>query len=1129
MSLHRLLSRQLKLSSQLDKALLQSGDLEQITRSLLADREPEQVIADLLERVNESYTRHDRDIKLRTNSLNTSHRELEELNNALRTESHFQNELIASLEDNIENLLRSSGRELDHRSLDVNQLPDVFADLLHENQAAKRQLEFQKFALDEHAIVSITDREGKIIYANDKFCAISGYKREELIGQTHRIVKSNEHPKAFYQELWDTILQGKVWHGEVKNSTREGGYYWVSATIMPILGEDNQPEQFISIRTDITRIKDMEQALQKERRFLEKLANTLGEGVYALDTSGYCIFVNDEAERILGWSKAELQGHKIHDLIHHRDAHGNRVPSSECSIMLVNRDNKTYHSDNEYFIHKSGDGIPVEVTSAPLIHKGVRTGSVAAFRDITQRKQDQLSLELALEKAEQATRAKSEFLANMSHEIRTPMNAIIGLSYLTLDTDLDRKQRDYVGKIQTSAQSLLNIINDILDFSKIEAGQLQIESVEFDLDELLRGVYDVNQLRAQEKGIAFSIHRGYELASRFKGDPVRISQILNNLVSNAVKFTMQGAVTVELLPQQVSPQTVQMRFQVTDTGVGIADEYKATLFDAFTQADASTTRRHGGTGLGLSITRQLTELIGGTINLESELNKGTRIWADIPLIRVQDNTAPEGSHLLAGKTVLLIGADATLLSFIHSFSLPYHAFALDESALPEIRHCLDNTPVDCMIFVTDSVPPQQLQAFFAQLNQHSSACQKIPAVLVSPDDNNTALQVPGSQLHRLSELRTPSSLLDTLQTALQADLTHEIVTPRPHTGSTQTEALNGVRILLAEDNPINTEVARGMLDRLGCVTTSVVNGEEALACLAQEQFDIVLMDLQMPVMDGITAASHIRADSRYDALPVIALTAHAMSGDKQRSLDAGMNDHITKPINPDELVETLHRWVHADSSITPQAPHTPPDAIEHCTLDLPGLDYQGALKRLSNDIDFYLSLWQQFEKRYPDLGQQARERFAARDLAGLNAFGHGLKGVCGNLGADALAVTALEMEQLAELPADGGDWIIHTLTYQQNSLRKNLERLREQLTQTTSDNKADNQTENHDNLRAQLETLIPLLQEGDTDVLGLVSELEAYNGEAVKGAIGQIIDAIMEFDFELATEAAEKLHARLST
>jgi two-component system sensor histidine kinase/response regulator len=1115
--MHRLLSRQLKLTSALDKTLCGSGDFGQIAAALLQAPDAEAALAALLEKVSTSYAQFDRDVKLRTISLQHSHRELEGANEALRSEAHFQQELISSLEDNIESLLASSGRGVASHSLAAEELPGVFAQLLKENQAAQRELEYQKYALDEHAIVSISDAQGNILYANPKFCAISGYTQEELLGQNHRLVKSDEHDETFYQQLWATIRAGETWHGEVKNRSRDGSHYWVSATITPILGDDGRPERYISIRTDITAQKMLEQELERERRFLNRLANTLGEGVYALDNDGVCIFVNDEAVALLGWEKDALLGKHIHDIIHYQRENGEPLPAEQCPIKLVNKTLQTYHCDHEYFIRKSGEGFPVEVTSAPLVYSGVATGSVAVFKDISQRRQDELARREALQKAEAATQAKSEFLANMSHEIRTPMNAIIGLSHLALTTELDKQQRGYVEKIQASSRNLLGIINDILDFSKIEAGRLQIESVQFGLDQLLREVYDLNQVRAEDKGLSFSIRRGFDIPDQLLGDPVRIHQILTNLVSNAIKFTERGSVTVELALKQLQGQALRLALTVRDTGVGISEEHQKTLFDAFTQGDSSTTRKYGGTGLGLSICRQLTALIGGSIEFESTPGRGTCFCVELPLQVASEK--PEPREKLEGKRILLLGGDRLYQEQLKRFGLSYTAYPLDRVSLAEIPEQLDKDPADAIVIVDPQDNRFGLLDYLASLRERVPAVEQLPAIIFTSPRNARVLAngLAGFDIHTSSDLATPSTLFDTLQAVLQP---HLEAPKEPHQLSyAMAQAhVRGLNVLLAEDNPINTEVARAMLEKMGASVLCAANGQEALDLLEEHRFDIVLMDVQMPVMDGYTAVRHIRRESRFDELPVIALTAHAMSGDRERSLEAGMNDHITKPIDPDQLFETLVKWGRVPMFPVPGKRNIEEAQDEAVTQpsDLPGLNVSAALARVSGDMALYLNLLQQFTGRYADLCVQVERLLGQPDLSALNAYAHGLKGVCGTLGAHGLQAVAAELEQLEVLPRDGGIALLNRLDQAGSEVMQSMRQLIQQGEHPSGTLAAEAAC--GEDFSRVLTELKPLLHAGDIEALSVAARLNGCvpaDGEQ-QAAIKALIQATEQFDFEKA-------------
>ena len=524
---------------------------------------------------------------------------------------------------------------------DLEAITQMLSDLLAERERSRRALDNQKFALDQHAIVSITDTHGRIVYANEKFCTSSGYPLSELVGQTHRLVSSGIHPQDFYKDLWHTIQSGRVWRGELCNRSRNGSLLWYSSTIVPLLGTDGLIQQYIGLSTDITRRKAAE----------------------------------------------------------------------------------------------------AEADAARL-------------------------------QAEQANRAKSEFLANMSHEIRTPMNGILGMTALALDTELTHEQRDYLSIVKSSSESLLTIINDILDFSKIEAGKLDIEQIAFDLPSLVNETLRTLKVRAGEKNLELRTLLATGLPNYVIGDPGRLRQVLINLIGNALKFTEQGHVQLSL--QQESDNSGDwLHFAVTDTGIGIAPEKQANIFEAFVQEDASTSRRYGGTGLGLSISSRLIALMGGRMWLQSTLGQGSTFF------------------------------------FI------------------------------------------------------------LPCRIASADSNTSSLPAE-----------------------------------KPQTPSDETPP----KLLLVEDNPVNQRLALALLQKRGYPVTVAVNGEEAVSHYLQGEQQIILMDVQMPIMDGLEATRRIRmleAERGSTRIPIIAMTANAMQGDREVCLAAGMDDYISKPIRAEELYKAL--------------------------------------------------------------------------------------------------------------------------------------------------------------------------------------------------------------------------------
>ena len=494
-----------------------------------------------------------------------------------------------------------------------------------------RAMLLRERTLNQHAIVSATDVHGTITYVNDLFCEINGMAPHQLLGKNHRIIASGIHPRAFYTGMWEAISQGHTWHGEICNrSPVTGQAYWVAATIVPFLDANGLPKEYISVRTDITKRKKLEQELAHERSFLESITANLGKGVMVLDREERCTFLNPEAERLLGWTLAQLKGQPLHGQMYFcaGQAEGDDAPACPVCLCYALQECVSFDmQDDLVLVHKERGSFPAAMTVSPLFEDGVLTGCVAVFHDITQHKRHEAELRQAKEQAEQASQARSSFLANMSHEIRTPLNAILGFTEALLDTPLNPQQQRQLTTVRQSGRTLLGLLNDILDTAKLEKGALQLEVRDFSLRQLCQQLVDMLSLEAGKK--ALSLHLDYppEEPEFFQGDALRIHQVLLNLLSNAIKFTAIGSVTLHVRqgPEQ------WLHVQVQDTGIGMTAEQLSRVFTPFAQADASTTRRFGGTGLGTTITRQLVELMHGRLQVSSIPNQGTCFTVCLPL------------------------------------------------------------------------------------------------------------------------------------------------------------------------------------------------------------------------------------------------------------------------------------------------------------------------------------------------------------------------------------------------------------------------------------------------------------------------------------------------------------------
>jgi PAS domain S-box-containing protein len=709
--------------------------------------------------------------------------------------------------------------------------------------------------------IVITGVDGTIQYVNPAFTTLTGYSREEAVGQNPRFLKSGQTPQEVYRELWSTIVSGRVWHGEVINRRKNGTVYREEMQITPVEGAAGQIVSFIAVKRDVTRLG----AERDAQAFLATIVQGSEDAIVAYSPSGTILTWNRGAETVFGYGAAEAIGKPMSMLL----------PSDRQHVLASAPEHVragTFISNHEGVgLHRDGRRIPLLGSGSPVRNAAGELIAISMIlRDVSERKRYERELIRAREAADAANVAKSRFLANMSHEIRTPMNGVIGMMQLLLETALSAEQRRYASVAQASGQVLLSLIDNVLDLSKIEARKVTLEKFSFNLRHTLESVVQLLGIQAKAKALNLALRVSPEIPELLRGDPHRLRQILTNLVTNAVKFTERGEVAVEAALQKQADGQVTVAFRIVDTGIGMRPDEIARLFQPFAQADTSTTRKYGGTGLGLIISKQLVEMMGGKIGVHSLPGLGSTFWFT----------------------------------------------AVFETAEPEVAQP-----------VTGGV------------------------------DRRNRGPVPG------------------------------------------------LRILVVEDNPVNREVLLAQLSRLGYQAAAVENGAEAVEALAAAGYDLVLMDCQMPVMDGFEATLHIREVHRSD-IPIVAVTADAMPADRDRCLQAGMNDYLAKPVELQRLADMLAKWLPAPSA------GGSAEARDDPNPQGPMIFNQDALMgRLLGDQDLAGAILLSFVGDCPARLDELRQRIAEADASGARLLAHSLKGAAATVAAEELCAFAGAIEQ----------------------------------------------------------------------------------------------------------------------
>lgn len=877
------------------------------------------------------------------------------------------------------------------------------------------------------AAVIITDNKGIIEYVNPHFSKITSYTADEAIGQNPNILRSDHHPQVFFKELWESILAGKTWYGEFRNKKKTGELDWHSAIITPVMNDNKEITHFVSIQEDITEKKKSAEELKLLGQLVYKSLESADVGAWwidlkednifhCLDTTAQLIGLpinpdSDKSYKLSEWLKMQEKVAKSNPsyakIIQETFDHVEDMLSGKCEQYSSNypllRDDGTIKWINERadVTERNKNGKP-ELIVGTLI-------------DISELKEIEKELLIARDQAETATRTKSSFLATMSHEIRTPMNAIIGLTNLALKTELDKKQTDYLEKVDRSAISLLGIINDILDFSKIEAGKLHIENVPFDLEQVLENISNLNAAKAQDKGLEFNIKISKDVPFYLIGDSLRIGQIISNYCSNAIKFTEKGEVVIGIrVSEHIANNKLKLTFSVKDTGIGLTKEQQSKMFQEFSQADSSTTRKFGGTGLGLAISKKLAEMMGGATWLESELGKGSTFYFS-GVFDVQEQkkrTEFKTPNELKKLKVLACDDNETARIII---ARAIEVFGLSITTVNSGAQCINELQKNSYdLLIIDWLMPEMDGLETIQMIKNNKVIADIPIIILSTFGNEEVAQ-DASKFgikHFIAKPFTFSTMFDTIMDLFG----HDIRTSRSRIekGKKHELALQkiaGATILLTEDNEINQQVATELLEDEGFVVEIANNGQEAVDMIKASgepsKYNLVFMDIQMPVMDGYTATKEIRKLSQYKDVPIVAMTADAMSGVKEKCLELGMNDMVTKPIDPDEVFGAMVQWIKPDGiriSKTKVAKQKKLDkSIDELEVpDIPGLNIEGALKRVNNKKKLYLSILEKFYTNNLNFIAELKTTLDKEDQETAERMIHTFKGVSGNIGADSI-------------------------------------------------------------------------------------------------------------------------------
>ena len=881
------------------------------------------------------------------------------------------------------------------------------------------------------------DLDGKVAFINPAASRMLGYGPEELIGNEihekihHSYADGSAYPKSECP-MYLTRADGTDHHiADEVLWRKDGSSFPVEYTSMPIKKDDQIVGAVVAFM-DITERKRTEEVIREKEAQLSTAVNSMVGGIFMIDKNLNFQLTNEQFHELYDFPiELGKKGMPFINFLRTRARRGEYGPG-DPEQLVVERLEMYKDPTQAKQINMYEDKVPGSKTTEVYRAPTQDGGFVFVINEITHRKKAEDELRIAKETAIEATKAKSEFLANMSHEIRTPMNAIIGMAHLALKTDLTAKQYDYLKKVDISAKSLLGIINDILDFSKIEAGKLDMESVDFQLEDTLDNISTLVGIKTREKGLELLFKTDPSVPTALVGDPLRLGQILINLSNNAVKFTDAGEIVISTELVKKDKAQVTLKFSVQDTGVGMTSEQASKLFQPFMQADSSTTRKYGGTGLGLTISKRLAEMMGGEIWVESEPCRGSTFsfTANFGLGKEKAKKQYKPASELRGMKVLVVDDNATsrdiLQEMLESFTFEVTMAASGPEGITELESAKKDRPFE--LVVMDWKMPGMDGIEVSRRIKNHEGLSKIPAIVLVTAYGREEIMQQAEEVGLegfLLKPVNPSMLFDTIIQAFGEEVPEISRFVQRHEQEAEAlEHIRGANVLLVEDNEINQQVAKEILEGAGLIVALAADGQEGVNAVKENNYDVVLMDLQMPVMDGYTATREIRKDKHFKDLPIIAMTAHAMAGDEDKSLQAGMNGHVTKPIDPDQLFSTLQKWI--KPSEKRDQVRQPEVSVEQSESDkalpaedelpeyLPGFDLADGLRRLQKNKRLYRKLLLSFAKDYNAVANEIRQSLDAEDFGQARSLVHNLKGLAGNLAATDLQAAAGNLEKLVK-------------------------------------------------------------------------------------------------------------------